>query len=88
MKAIRNFEELIAHLSDRKERRRVAVVCGTDESTREAVARAEAAGFIEATMVDDDDVDTPGVGGVLGAIVGGIGGIVLGGILGTALFDD
>ena len=57
MKAIRNFEELIAHLSDRKERRRVAVVCGTDESTREAVARAEAAGFIEATMVDDDDVD-------------------------------
>ncbi len=36
----------------------------------------------------DDDVDTSGVGGVLGAIVGGIGGIVLGGILGTALFDD
>lgn len=37
---------------------------------------------------DDDDVDTSGVGGMLGALVGGIGGIVIGGILGTALFDD
>lgn len=36
----------------------------------------------------DDDVDTSGVGGMLGALVGGIGGIVIGGILGTALFDD
>ena len=37
---------------------------------------------------DDDDVDTSGVGSMLGALVGGIGGIVIGGILGTALFDD
>ncbi|MBQ8127411.1 MAG: phosphate butyryltransferase [Prevotella sp.] len=57
MKTIKNFDELVAHLTERTERRRVAVVCGRDESTREAVARAEAAGFVEPIMVDDDDVD-------------------------------
>jgi len=57
MKAIRNFDELIAHLSERTERRRVAVVCPRDESTCEAVARAKSAGFVEPIMVDDDDVD-------------------------------
>jgi len=35
----------------------VAVVCGRDESTSEAVAKAQKAGFIEPIMVDDDDVD-------------------------------
>ena len=57
MKAIKNFDEMVAHLSGRAERRRVAVVCPRDESTREAVERAHAAGFIEPVMVDDDDVD-------------------------------
>ncbi len=57
MKAIKNFDEMVAHLSGRSERRRVAVVCPRDESTREAVERAREAGFVEPVMVDDDDVD-------------------------------
>jgi phosphate butyryltransferase len=57
MNTISNFEELIAHLQQRGERKRVAVICPRDESTKGAVKKAVEAGFIEAVMLDDDDAD-------------------------------
>ncbi len=57
MNTISNFEELIAHLQQRGERKRVAVICPRDESTQGAVKKAVEAGFIEAVMLDDDDAD-------------------------------
>ena len=51
MKTIKNFDELVAHLASRSERRRVAVVCPNDESTQYAVCRALDEGFITATLV-------------------------------------
>lgn len=57
MEAIHNFEELISYLKQRNERKRVAVVCPRDESTRKAVARAEEAGFIESIALDSDNAD-------------------------------
>ena len=59
-----------------------------DEEAGEGDADDEEDGENDEGDDDDDDVDTSGVGGMLGALVGGIGGIVIGGILGTALFDD
>ena len=57
MKAIQCFDELVEHLRESRQQRRVAVVCGRDESTSEAVERARQAGFAEPIFVDDDDVD-------------------------------
>ena len=57
MKAIQCFDELAEHLKASGTRRRVAVVCGQDESTKGAVMRAKEAGFAEPIFVDDDDVD-------------------------------
>ena len=57
MKSIKCFDELVAHLTDNNCQRRVAVVCGRDDSTREAVKRAREAGFAMPVFVDDDDVD-------------------------------
>ena len=57
MKAIQCFDELVGRLAESHQHRRVAVVCARDESTRQAVARAEEAGFCEPIFVDDDDVD-------------------------------
>ncbi len=51
MSSISNFQELIAHLSLRNERKRVAIVCATDSSTQSAVARALHDGFIDAIFV-------------------------------------
>lgn len=51
METIRNFEELVAHLAARTERRRVAVVCPNDSSTQGAVCQALDKGFIDATLV-------------------------------------
>ena len=53
MKAIENFEELIAYLSDGFEPKRVAVVCPYDDGTQEAVERAVEAGFIKPIFVGD-----------------------------------
>ena len=53
MKAIQNFEELISHLSDRTEKRRVAVVCPYDESTQGAVQKAIDEGFIEPILLGE-----------------------------------
>ena len=51
METIRNFDELVTHLSDRTERRRVAVVCPNDESTQYAVCRALDEGIVDAILV-------------------------------------
>jgi len=53
MKAISNFEELIAHLSGAEEKRRVAVVCPYDESTQGAVQKAVDEGFIAPIIVGE-----------------------------------
>ena len=57
MERITHFDELVAHLKNSGCRRRVAVVCGRDESTSLAVERARQEGFAEPVFVDDDDVD-------------------------------
>ena len=51
MKTIQTFSELIAHLADLGQRKKVAVVCGADESTQGAVLKALQAGIIDATFV-------------------------------------
>ena len=51
MESIHNFEELLAHLSERRVVKRLAVVWPEDDATRGAVARALQAGFVTSTMV-------------------------------------
>ena len=51
MEAIKTFEELVSHLTSLGQRKKVAVVCASDESTQYAVARAIREGFIEAIFV-------------------------------------
>jgi len=53
METITQFEQLIAHLSGRGIRKRVAVVCAYDDSTQYAVGRALEEGFIDAILVGD-----------------------------------
>ena len=53
METITQFEQLIAHLSGRGVRKRVAVVCAYDDSTQYAVGRALEEGFIDAILVGD-----------------------------------
>lgn len=55
MESIRNFSELTAHLLKAGVRKRVAVICGTDDSTLHATARAEEEGFVEVVRVDGQD---------------------------------
>lgn len=55
METIRNFDELLAHLTARTERRRVAVACPNDESTQGAVTKALEQGFIEAVLIGCDE---------------------------------
>lgn len=51
METIKNFEQLIAHLRERADRKTVAVVWGEDESSQEAIVAALEAGFINAVFV-------------------------------------
>ena len=51
MKTINTFDELVAHLGSRTDKRRVAVVCPNDESTQYAVCRAIDEGFVNAILV-------------------------------------
>ena len=53
MKAIENFEELVAYLAGGMEPKRVAVVCPYDESTQGAVQKAMDEGFIKPILVGD-----------------------------------
>lgn len=55
MEVIRNFEELVSNLSQRTERRRVAVVCPNDHSSQEAVARALDEGIADILIVGADE---------------------------------
>ena len=56
MAIIDNFAELVDHLCQRGERKRVGVICPRDESTRGAIKLAvETMGFAEAVVFDDDD---------------------------------
>ena len=59
MKAIENFEKLIAYLAGGMEPKRVAVVCPYDEGTQEAVERAMEAGFIKPIFVGDPKLIGP-----------------------------
>lgn len=51
MEIIKNFNDLIQHLSHDCERKRVAVVCASDKSTQSAVAEALKEGFVDAIFV-------------------------------------
>ena len=51
MDSIKNFDELISHLSSKGEKKHVAVVCATDASTQYAICKALEGGFITATFV-------------------------------------
>ena len=51
MKTIRNFNDLVSHLSSVGQRKRVAIVWASDAHTQEAIALALKEGFIEATFV-------------------------------------
>ncbi len=51
MDAIKNFDELIAFLEQRGDRKRIAVVWGSDSSTQHAVTKALEHGFVEAIFV-------------------------------------
>lgn len=59
MKAIENFEELIAYLSGGYDPKRVAVVCPYDDGTQEAVERATEAGFIKPIFIGDPKLIGP-----------------------------
>lgn len=51
MEKITNFDQLTSHLSQLGKRKRVAVVCASDSSTQNAVAKAIREGFAEAVFV-------------------------------------
>ena len=53
MNAIRNFEELISHLSSIGQKRRVAIVCPYDDSTMGAVKKAVDSGFVSPILVGE-----------------------------------
>ena len=48
---------MIVFLQQRKDRKRVAVICANDASTRYAVEKGQEMGFIEPVYVDGDDKD-------------------------------
>ncbi len=54
MEAIRNFDELVAHLSRRTQRTRVAVACPYDQSSQGAVERALECGVADVVLVGDE----------------------------------
>ena len=55
MQPIHSFKELSSHLQQLGRRIRLAVVCGSDAGTAEAVMRAVNEGFAEAIFVGDCD---------------------------------
>ena len=56
MQTIQNFSEMVRHLSASGEKITIAVACGDDESTLQAVTRALASGFARAIFVGDASV--------------------------------
>ena len=55
MQAIRNLNDMIVFLQQRGDKKRVAVVCANDASTRYAVEKGQEMGFIEPIYVNGDD---------------------------------
>ena len=55
MQSIRTLNDMIVFLQQRGDRKRVAVVCANDASTRYAVEKGKEMGFIEPVYVDGDD---------------------------------
>ena len=54
MEAIKNFDELVAHLAQRPERTRIAVACPYDHSTQGAVEMALKAGIADVVLVGEE----------------------------------
>ena len=57
MQAIKTLNDMIIFLQQRGDKKRVAVVCANDASTRYAVEKGKEMGFIEPIYVDGDDKD-------------------------------
>ena len=57
MQSIKTLNDMIVFLQQRGDRKRVAVVCPNDASTRYAVEKGKEMGFIEPIYVDGDDKD-------------------------------
>ena len=55
MQPIKNLNDMIVFLQQRGDKKRVAVVCANDASTRYAVEKGQEMGFIEPVYVDGDD---------------------------------
>ena len=52
MQPIKNLNDMIVFLQQRGDKKRVAVVCANDASTRYAVEKGQEMGFIEPVYVD------------------------------------
>ena len=57
MEKMKTLNDMVAFLQERGDRKRVAVVCANDASTRYAVEKGKEMGFIEPIYVDGDDKD-------------------------------
>lgn len=57
MQPLKTLNDMIIFLQQRRNRKRVAVVCANDASTRYAVEKGNEMGFIEPIYVDGDDRD-------------------------------
>ena len=57
MQSIKTLNDMIVFLQQRGDRKRVAVICPNDASTRYAVEKGKEMGFIEPIYVDGDDKD-------------------------------
>ena len=57
MQPIKTLNDMIIFLQQRGDKKRVAVVCANDASTRYAVEKGKEMGFIEPIYVDGDDKD-------------------------------
>jgi phosphate butyryltransferase len=55
MQTIKSLNDLIVFLQERGDKKRVAVVCGTDASTRYALEKGREMGFVEPVYVDGSD---------------------------------
>jgi len=57
MEILKTLNDMVAFLQARGDRKRVAVVCANDASTRYAVEKGQEMGFIEPIYVDGDNKD-------------------------------
>ena len=57
MQSIKTLNDMIVFLKQRGDRKRVAVICANDASTRYAVEKGQEMGFIEPIYVNGDDKD-------------------------------